>query len=235
VNLNQTLSNEGYAIINDSYSTREVYAIVSAIENTSGTNVGVDTFAMRRFLQAVPAVQPLIFSSKLKDILNQLLGDNYFVIKSIYFDKPASSNWFVAWHQDLTVSVEQKADAPGFVNWTRKGKYFAVQPPLSYLQNIVTVRIHLDATDATNGALNVIPGSHLSGVLRSDSLNFDHVEQTVCNVGSGGVMLMKPLLFHSSNRRTRAANRRVIHIEFSNQRLPSEMGLAEKLIIRTQV
>jgi ectoine hydroxylase-related dioxygenase (phytanoyl-CoA dioxygenase family) len=235
VNLDQTLSTEGYAIINNVYSTQEVAAIVTAIENSACINVGVDVFAIRRFLLTVPAVQPLIFSAKLKNILHQVLHDDYFVIKSIYFDKPASSNWFVAWHQDLTVSVEQKAEAPGFTNWTRKGDYFAVQPPVSYLQNIVTVRIHLDDTDSTNGALNVIPGSHLDGVIRSNSLNFNLAEHTVCNVGSGGLLLMKPLLFHSSSRRTRAVNRRVIHIEITNQRLSSEMRLAEMLRIRTDI
>jgi len=41
-------------------------------------------------------------------------------MKSIYFDKPPASNWFVSWHQDLTISVDTKADIDGFTHWTVK-------------------------------------------------------------------------------------------------------------------
>lgn len=39
---------------------------------------------------------------------------------------------------------------------------------------------------------------------------------------------MKPLLFHASNKTTNNERRRVIHIEFSNKKLPNELEWSEK-------
>jgi len=72
----------------------------------------------------------------------------------------------VAWHQDLTFSVDKKLDLPGYGPWTIKQDQYSVQPPLDLLENIFTIRIHLDDTDEKNGALRVIPGLHLKGVHR---------------------------------------------------------------------
>jgi hypothetical protein len=82
------------------------------------------------------------------------------VVKSICFDKPEKSNWFVAYYQDLTMSVNQKQDLPGFGPWTVKHNQYAVQPPINILQDNFTIRLHLDNTDEGNGALKVIPGSY---------------------------------------------------------------------------
>ena len=82
-----------------------------------------------------------------------MFSDKYFVVKSIYFDKPQSSNWYVSYHQDLTISVDKKLEVDGFGFWTTKQNQFSVQPTLDILQNVVTIRIHLDDTDENNGAL----------------------------------------------------------------------------------
>jgi ectoine hydroxylase-related dioxygenase (phytanoyl-CoA dioxygenase family) len=167
---------------------------------------------------------------KLKSLITKHAGPDYFVIKSIYFDKPERSNWFVAWHQDLTISVDQKRDLPDFGPWTTKQDQFAVQPPLRYLENIVTVRIHLDDTDEHNGALRVIAGSHLKGIHRYVPGDADNSE-TTCRVKKGGVMLMRPLLQHASSRTTNGNRRRVIHIELSNLDLSGGLNWAEKMEI----
>lgn len=158
-------------------------------------------------------------------------GGDYFVVKSIYFDKPERSNWFVAWHQDLTISVDKKTDIRGYGPWTIKLNQFAVQPPLDILQDNFTIRIHLDDTDKGNGALKVIAGSHLKGVWRTDEFNSDMKIATGCNVRAGGMMIMRPLLMHASNRTTNNKRRRVIHIEFGKSRLPDEINWAEREII----
>ena len=66
----------------------------------------------------------------------------------------------VAWHQGKTISVKQKIETPGFTNWTTKQGIVHVQPTLKVMQNIVTLRLHLDRADQKNGALQVIPRSH---------------------------------------------------------------------------
>jgi ectoine hydroxylase-related dioxygenase (phytanoyl-CoA dioxygenase family) len=189
-----------------------------------------ELFAIRQFLKELPQIHPAIFTPNLKSLITKHAGPDYFIVKSIYFDKPEASNWFVAWHQDLTISVDKKIELPSFSNWTTKQHQFAVQPPIRYLESIVTVRIHLDDTDEHNGALRVIPGSHQKGIHRSTSAA-NTTNETTCPVKMGGVMLMRPLLQHASNRTTNGRRRRVIHIELSNLDLPDGLNWAEKMLI----
>jgi ectoine hydroxylase-related dioxygenase (phytanoyl-CoA dioxygenase family) len=129
----------------------------------------------------------------------------------------------------LRISVDKKLALKGFEFWTAKQNQFAVQPPLDILQNVVTVRIHLDETDENNGALKVIPKSHSKGIYRPETIDWTVESEVSCCVSKGGIMLMKPLLLHSSSRTTNNRRRRVIHIEFSNQELPTELNWAERL------
>jgi len=82
-------------------------------------------------------------------------------------------------------------------------------------------------TDEHNGALRVVPGSHRRGVYWYASADAGNLEQT-CRVKKGGVMIMRPLLQHASNRTTNGSRRRVIHIELSNMTLPAALSWVEK-------
>lgn len=119
-----------------------------------------DLFAIRQFFREVPEALTILAHSQLTPIIEAIFGNEYFIVKSIYFDKPPSSNWFVSYHQDLTISVDQKIEQPGFGPWTVKQGQFAVQPPLEILGDNFTIRIHLDDTTSANGTLKVIPESH---------------------------------------------------------------------------
>lgn len=227
------LNSNGFATIDNIYTTEEVEIMLRQISkaNTDKETFrkSVDLFAIRQFFKEVPAIIDTIFNDKLKAVLKQHLGDNYFVVKSIYFDKPEASNWYVSYHQDLTISVDKKLELNGFEFWTTKHNQFAVQPPLDILKNILTVRIHLDDTDENNGALKVVPNSHLKEIYRPETIDWTIESEVSCNVSKGGIMLMKPLLLHSSGRTTNNRQRRVIHIEFSNRELPTEINWAERI------
>ncbi|RZL07990.1 MAG: phytanoyl-CoA dioxygenase, partial [Hymenobacter sp.] len=164
----------------------------------------------------------------LRSLLRALFPAGGHLTKAIYFDKPAGSNWLVAWHQDLMINVDRRADLPGFGPWTTKAGWVAVQPPVAVLENTITIRLHLDACDATNGALKVVPGSHLGGVVLAETIASHTATATVCAVPAGGAMLMKPLLLHASNRSTSARPRRVIHLEFSAAELPAGLAWRER-------
>ena len=124
--------------------------------------------------------------------------------------KPEHSNWFVSYHQDLTISVDRRVELDGYSKWTVKQDQFAVQPPLGILKNIYTVRIHLDDTDENNGA-------------------WSNETEHICNVPKGGIMIMRPLLLHSSSRTTNSNKGRVIHIEFCNQELQEGLKWVERM------
>lgn len=229
----QKLDQEGYAVINDVFTKAEIIEILSTISRADTSKSTFrktdDLFAIRRFFLEVPAAVEGVFTETFLRLLAESFGTGYFVAKSIYFDKPESSNWFVAYHQDLTISVDKKADVDGFGPWTTKPGGFAVQPPIDILQDNLTVRIHLDNTNEDNGALKVIPGSHVKGICKSDTIKSLVEAEAHCRVQKGGVMFMKPLLLHASGRTTNGKRRRVIHIEFSRSPLPGPLQWAERM------
>lgn len=224
---------KGFTVIHSVFSDEEIEKIAEVIQNvdTSKENFrkSDDLFAVRQFLKEVPDVKGLVFNEAVKTIVRELFGERYFAVKSIYFDKPETSNWYVAYHQDLTISVDKKLEMQGFGPWTTKKNQFAVQPPLPILENICTIRIHLDDTNEHNGALKVVPGSHAKGIYRPETIDWNTETEEICNVEKGGIMIMKPLTLHGSNRTTDGRRRRVIHIEFSDMELPQQLKWSEKL------
>lgn len=232
------INSEGFTIIDNVYSENEVEKLISFIEDVTENDSdnstfrkSQDLFAIRQFHKEVPETLDIIFNKNLKDIIESNFGSGYFITKSIYFDKPEKSNWFVAYHQVLTISVDKKVAIENFENWTIKQNQFAVQPPKEILEDNFTIRIHIDKTTKDNGALKVINNSHSKGILRIENLNFEKEKETICEVEKGGVMIMKPLLFHASNKTTNNERRRVIHIEFSKQQLPQGLEWSEKTIV----
>lgn len=229
--INDFFSKNGYAIINDIYTDEEINSILKIIENSESTNDAFrktqDVFAIRKVVNEIPGIKPYIFNDNLKEIIKSIGDENFFVVKSIYFDKPETSNWFVAYHQDLTISVNNKQEINGYSNWTKKQNQFAVQPPLDILENIFTIRIHLDDTTNENGAVKVIEKSHLQGISRPELIDWNKEKETICEVHKGGIMLMKPLTLHSSTRTTNGKRRRVLHIEFSNLHLDKNLEWSE--------
>ncbi|WP_231635004.1 phytanoyl-CoA dioxygenase family protein [Pedobacter sp. PACM 27299] len=125
--------------------------------------------------------------------------------------------------------MDRKVELDGYSKWTVKQDQFSVQPPLDILKQSFTVRIHLDDTDENNGALRVIPGSHLNGIYRVEDIDWSFETEHTCEVTKGGIMIMKPLLLHSSSRSINNNKRRVIHIEFCNQELHEELEWAERM------
>lgn len=232
--MNQQLSQNGFTTIADIYTISEVNSLIENVENATQNSPNFrqsnDLFAIRNLLSEIPELQNILWNDNLKSLIKDLFGEKYFNVKAIYFDKPPQSNWIVAWHQDLTISISDKIEREGFVNWSIKQGLPTVQPPREILENIYTIRIHLDDCDETNGALRVIPESHQKGVIAMQDFRLeDYPEPVTCPFQKGGVMLMKPLILHASNKSTSERNRRVFHLEFSDFDLPDGMDWREKV------
>jgi ectoine hydroxylase-related dioxygenase (phytanoyl-CoA dioxygenase family) len=76
--------------------------------------------------------------------------------------------------------------------------------------------------------LRIVPKSHKE-VLEIKNLPADFFQnEVICEVPKGGVLIMKPLVWHSSKRTENNENRRVIHIELSNMILPEPLAWAER-------
>ena len=225
-------SQNGHLTLPAIYSPLEIDAIVQCIDsfsvNESDEARSKDLHAIRCVLKEIPELNVLVFTAKLKSVIDTFAARNSFLTKSIYFDKPPGSNWFVAWHQDISISVAARHDTPGYAHWTHKQGIVGVVPPIDILQNTLTVRIHLDDTDANTGALRVVEGSHLEGIVRKEAQPWEAEREIVCAVPAGGVMLMRPLTLHASRRAAAGARRRVIHLEFCNLELADGLLWAER-------
>ena len=144
-------------------------------------------------------------------------------VRSILFDKSPRANWSAPWHQDLTICVRERRDAPGFGPWSIKDGFHHVHAPAEILDHILAIRLHLDDCGPENGALRVLPGSHKNGRMPDEAIEAFRLthHEVICSLPKGGALLMKPLLLHASSRATRPSHRRVLHFEVTQAKLPN--------------
>lgn len=181
---------------------------------------------IRNLLQSSPRIAVLARSNEINAILQSRLNGDAFPIRALFFDKTVATNWFVPWHQDLVVAVDRKKAVAGFQNWSVKAGVVHVEPPQEVLEQLVTLRVHLDDCDKNNGALKVIPSSHRFGKLAAVEIARQTSEQEVfvCEVAKGGAVLMRPLLLHSSSPSKKPWHRRVLDIQYTTRDLPSGLS-----------
>ena len=212
-----TVKSDGFSVVPQVLETVAQRDLQDTLGSVSG--------AGRRGLLASPDVATIARSSRLLDLVRPHLVHEPFPVRAIYFDKSPGTNWLVPWHQDLTLALRSRADAPGFGPWSVKDGVPHVQPPVELLEQMLTVRLHLDDADETNGALRVLPGSHRLGRLSAEQIQEQRAQQSdvLCTVVAGDALLMRPLLLHASGRSTNPRHRRVLHIEYAAFALPEEL------------
>lgn len=158
----------GFAICPSAIDPSLLAAFEGALADVEGsTNVRSrgSVYAIRNLLTAAPAVRKLAEAEPLIALARSVLGDTARPVRGLLFDKRPEVNWLVPWHQDLTICVKERREIEGFGPWSVKAGVVHVQPPARVLEEMVALRIHLDDAPADNGALRVLPGTHLLGRL----------------------------------------------------------------------
>ncbi|HZL27635.1 MAG TPA: phytanoyl-CoA dioxygenase family protein [Acidobacteriaceae bacterium] len=164
----------------------------------------------------------------MREIVSQVLGPEAVVIRSTLFDKTDGANWKVPWHQDVTIAVRERIESEGFGPWSMKEGVLHVQPPTEALEQMVTIRVHLDACPASNGALCVMPCTHhLGRINQNDAPNhIIEAEAVCCEAAAGEALVMRPLLLHASSVATNPSHRRVLHFDYAATALPNDLRFA---------
>lgn len=141
-------------------------------------------------------------------------------IQAIAFDKTPEANWKVTWHQDVMFPFAEAVRAEGFVLPSVKDGVNYARPPVSVLDELLAVRIHLDECDANNGPLRVSPGTHRRGVIPSTEISSSVAAagERVCLAAEGEALLMKPLTLHASSPAREPRHRRVLHFVYHSGR-----------------
>ena len=216
------LIENGFATCADVLDSANVRGLISSLE-TLECDISQRRGGIRNLLDVSEAVRKLSASSEVRALVTPNFGQGAFVVRGILFDKTETANWKVPWHQDLTIAVAEKIQTDGFGPWSLKAGVQHVQPPAAILENMLSVRIHLDDCPNENGALRVISGSHRAGKLtevRAGEIGAAG-PAVVCEAGAGAAVLMRPLLVHSSSASSLPGHRRVIHLDFASLMLPN--------------
>jgi ectoine hydroxylase-related dioxygenase (phytanoyl-CoA dioxygenase family) len=222
---------DGFAIVPEILDSSEIAHLKSSLE-ALGQSESIrrrgGVFAVRNLLDVFLTVRELANSSQVREIVDSILGHEAFAVRGILFDKTPEANWKVPWHQDVTIAVAAKQEVDGFGPWSIKAGVNHVQPPSQILENMLSVRIHLDPCGEENGALKVVPASHRLGRLpEAEAARIATESQpTICSVNAGDALLMRPLLLHASSASEAPHHRRVIHIDFAANELPSGLRWA---------
>lgn len=226
-NLCREIHTFGFARVSQIINDKQIEKLIECVSEISifpiSKKKNGSFYGVRNLLNLSPKIRELAESREIKTIVGNILGENAKPVRAIFFDKTPEANWKVPWHQDLTIAVKKKRENEGFTTWTNKAGIQHVQPPVFLLEKMLTMRIHLDDADETNGALKVFPASHQKGRLSAtniQNLRINH-QAEICCVKRGQAFLMRPLLVHSSSAGTNPKHRRVIHIEFSADTLPN--------------
>jgi hypothetical protein len=155
-------------------------------------------------------------------IAETVLGTGARPVRALFFNKTAAKNWSLAWHQDRTIPVKDRRDAPGFGPWTIKRGMHHVAPPSDLLARMVTLRAHLDDVPATNAPLLVAPGSHAFGRIHESKIDeiVRRCGTATCIATAGDVWLYATPLLHASEAATEPTSRRVLQVDFAAEPLP---------------
>jgi acyl carrier protein/ectoine hydroxylase-related dioxygenase (phytanoyl-CoA dioxygenase family) len=226
----QAFHERGFALLKEVVASDQLKELLNSIEGTRRElGAQASSAGTRHLLKRNRVVRKFARAEIVRGIATQILGKSAKPVKAILFDKTPDANWYVTWHQDLTIAVEDRIDLEGYGPWSVKDDIPHVQPPASVLENIVSLRIHLDNCPPENGPIKFIAGSHRCGILSSAEIaNWRETRTAVsCSANRGDVIVMRPLVLHSSSQATLPNHRRVLHIEYVGAELPSGLKWAE--------
>ncbi|MFM2082716.1 MAG: hypothetical protein RL380_1407 [Verrucomicrobiota bacterium] len=223
------LNRDGFAILNSTLPHAECDALADELtpllEQPQQRNKG----GLRNLLRDNSRVAELARSATLLALVEKFANAPAFPVRAIFFEKNPAANWLVPWHQDLTIAVVTQIETPGFTGWSVKDGVPHVLPPREILEAMFTVRLHLDNCTADNGALKVIPRSHVAGILTAAELQlWKQRDAVTCEVPKGGALLLRPLLLHASAPAANPSHRRVLHLEYATTDLPNGLQWFER-------
>jgi ectoine hydroxylase-related dioxygenase (phytanoyl-CoA dioxygenase family) len=226
-----TIERDGFATVDGVLTTAQIDRLRTVAGTGTALSRGGSTYGGRNLL-AITEVRKIAADRTIKDLVEPVVGPRAIPVRALFFDKTPEANWPVLWHQDLTIAVAERHDLDSWGPWSTKAGVAHVEPPAALLAVMLTVRLHLDDCQATNGALRVLPGTHAWGRLTRDRIRRlrEEVPEVICEAPQGSALLMRPLLLHASSPARQPSHRRVIQIEYADQgALPAPLVWAAAL------
>jgi ectoine hydroxylase-related dioxygenase (phytanoyl-CoA dioxygenase family) len=209
-----SVAQQGFEIIPDLFDREGMASVIKSLDQIPLRHGR----AGARNTLRIESVKELARDSRLLNLASNLLGGDATPFRATFFDKSPQANWLVVWHQDTALPVRERPDAKGWGPWSVKEGVVCAHAPADALEQVLAIRIHLDDSDEQNGSLRVLPQTHTLGVLSDDTIHdlSEKIQPVDCFVDAGGVLVMKPLLLHSSSKaKSENCHRRVLHVEYA--------------------
>lgn len=158
-------------------------------------------------------------------IARSALGSRARPVRAVLFDKTPDANWSLAWHQDRTIAVQQRADLPNFQRWTTKQGILHVEPPFEMLSGMITLRLHIDDVTKDNAPLIIAPGSHRFGLIAEDQVAhvLNQCGRENCLANAGDIWSYSTPILHASQASYAPEHRRVLQVDYSADDLPEPL------------
>ena len=179
------------------YSPKDMAQINAELPNLLGLlEPGETSKDIREWHETSTYLYEMVMNPKIHDLVEGILGPNFYCWASSFFIKEPFSKATVGWHQDAY--------------------YWPMSPHHS-----VTVWLAFDDVDEENGGMRVVPGSHLHGLLRhqkstkTDSVltleletgTFSEADAVQFKLKAGEVSLHDDRCVHSSPANPRVGGR----------------------------
>lgn len=171
-------------------------------------------YAARNLMDSIPHVATIWHEPALLAFLSSVLGEDFGLVRALFFDKPPDRTWNLPWHRDTSIAViDNSIESEFFSRPTMKAGVPHLIAHDDVLRSMLTLRIHLDQVTDENGPLRVIPGSHVSS--QCDGQGVD--DAVTIHASVGDVLAMRPLIQHSSGSSVIGTkrHRRILHLEFA--------------------
>jgi hypothetical protein len=222
------LPRDGFVILRGLFEHGEIANLRESADSALATGAakgvlshGGRPYASRNLLEVWPEAAEIARSPRLVSAIESVLGPGCGLVRGLLFDKPPGQTWSLPWHQDMTIAVrDNRLPTQQFCKPTLKAGVPHVEAPLSVLERMLTARLHLDNVTAENGPLRVIPGSHHWGKALTFERDATGLPVTPIDilVGAGDVLLIRPLVAHSSPSSSPGStrHRRIVHLEYAS-------------------
>ena len=109
--ISNAVGTEGFAIVEDVLSRTAVDHLFVSLEQINATGsirMRGGIFAVRNLPDISPEVGELASSEIIRTLVVPILGERFFPVRGILFDKIPDANWKVPWHQGVTIAVQSR-------------------------------------------------------------------------------------------------------------------------------
>jgi hypothetical protein len=149
------IHNEGFAIVPAVLSERAADVILHGLSRALDT-ADEDTasirsrsggvYAARNILALWPEAAVAWRHAPVPEMLAEVLGRRYGLVRALFFDKPPEQTWALPWHKDLTIAVrDNRIPSEQFRKPTTKAGVPHVEASCQVLETMLTVRLHLES------------------------------------------------------------------------------------------